>query len=125
MLIGKKRTRKWRAASVGVLLTFTLVCVGSCRKAPSTQLDLSVFQKAGASQEQESKDRYECHTRAVQRTGFDPAIRPPDDPSPMMSVQERRELEAEQFVERRKQRMLYDDVLKRCMTERGYTIIDH
>ena len=46
-------------------------------------------------------------------------------PSPMMSAQEKRELEAEQFVERRKQQMLYDDALKRCMTERGYTIIDH
>ena len=123
-MIGEKRTRKWRAASVGALLAFTLVCVGSCRKAPPMQLDLSVFQKEGASQEQESKDRYECHTRAVQRTGFDPAIRPPDDPS-QMRAQEKRELEAEQFVERRKQQMLYDDALKRCMTERGYTIIDH
>ena len=124
MLIGRKRTRKWRVASVGALLVFTLVCVGSCRKTPSTQLDLSVFQKVGASQEQESKDRFECHTRAVQRTGFDPAIRPPDDPSPMRA-QEKKELEAQQFVERRKQQMLYDDALKRCMTERGYTIMDH
>ena len=123
-MIGKKRTRKWRVASVGALLAFTVVCIGSCSKAPRTQLDLSVFQKAGASQEQESKDRFECHTRAVQRTGFDPAIRPPEDTSPMRA-EEKKELEAQQFVERRKQQMVYDEALKRCMTERGYTIIDH
>ena len=107
-----------------VLLVSTLVFVGSCRKAPSTQLDLSVFQKEGAGKEQESKDRFECHTRAVQRTGFDPAIRPPEDPSPMRA-EEKKELEAQQFVERRKQQLLYNDALKRCMAERGYTIIDH
>jgi|GEM_PF-3204494 len=122
--MGKKRTRKWRVASVCALLGFAVVCIGSCSKAPRTQLDLSVFQKAGASQEQESKDRFECHTRAVQRTGFDPAIRPPEDTSPMRA-EEKRELEAQQFVERRKQQMLYDEALKKCMTERGYTIIDH
>ena len=42
-----------------------------------------------------------------------------------MRAEEKKELEAQQFVERRKQQMLYDDALKRCMTERGYTIIDH
>ena len=83
--------RKWRAASVGALLSFTLVCVGSCRTTPATQLDLSVYQKEGVGEEQESKDRFDCHTRAVQRTGFDPAIRPPEDPSPMRS-EERKEL---------------------------------
>jgi len=107
-----------------ILLASTLVCVGSCRKAPSSQLDLSVFQKEGASQEQESKDRFECHTRAVQRTGFDPAIRPPEDTSPMRA-EEKKELEAQQSVERRKQQLKYTEALQRCMTERGYTIIDH
>ena len=119
----KKHSTGRRLAGV-VLLLFTLVCVGSCRKAPSTQLDLSVFQKAGASQEQESKDRFECHTRAVQRTGFDPAIRPPEDTSPMRA-EEKNELKAQQAVERRKQQLKYNEALQRCMAERGYTIIDH
>jgi hypothetical protein len=42
-----------------------------------------------------------------------------------MHGEEKRELEAEQFVERRKQRILYDEALRRCMAERGYTLIDH
>ena len=122
-----RRIRKYsterRLAGV-VLLMSTLVCVGSCRKAPSSQLDLSVFQKEGASQEQESKDRFECHIRAVQRTGFDPAVRPPDDTS-QMRAEEKRELKAQQSVERRKQQLKYNEALQRCMAERGYTIIDH
>jgi hypothetical protein len=119
----KKYTTGRRLAGV-VLLASTLVCVGSCRTAPSTQLDLSVFQKEGAGKEQESKDRFECHMRAVQRTGFDPAVRPPDDTSPMRS-QEKKELQAHQSVERRKQQRHYNDALQRCMAERGYTIVDH
>jgi hypothetical protein len=119
----KKYTTGRRLAGV-VLLASTLVCVGSCRKAASTQLDLSVFQKEGAGKEQESKDRFECHTRAVQRTGFDPAVRPPDDTSPMRT-EEKNELKAQQAVERRKQQVKYNDALQRCMAERGYTIIDH
>jgi hypothetical protein len=119
----RKDCEGWQLAGM-LLLVSALFCVGSCRKAPSTQLDLSVFQKEGVGKEQESKDRFECHTRAVQRTGFDPAMHPPDDTSPMRA-EEKRVLEAEQFVERRKQQQLYDDALKRCMTERGYTIIDH
>ena len=42
-----------------------------------------------------------------------------------MRAEEKKELEAQQFVERRKQQLLYNDALKRCMAERGYTIIDH
>ncbi len=119
----KKYTTGRRLAGV-VLLASTLVCVGSCRKAPSSQLDLSVFQKEGAGKEQESKDRFECHMRAVQRTGFDPAVRPPEDTSPMRA-EEKNELKAHQSVERRKQQLKYNDALQRCMAERGYTIIDH
>ena len=107
-----------------VLLVFALVCVGSWAEVALAQLDLSVFQKEGASEEEQSKDRFECHTRAVQRTGFDPAIRPPDDLPPMRS-KEKKEIEAQQSVEWRKQQLQYNDALKRCMTERGYTIIDH
>jgi hypothetical protein len=31
-----------------------------------------IYPSKGQSQEQQSKDRYECHTWAVQQTGFDP-----------------------------------------------------
>ena len=121
---GNDRAMGWKLAGI-VLVGFALVCVASCRKAPSKQLDLSVFQKEGADMEQESKDRFECHTRAVQRTGFDPAVRPPDDASPRMTSEEKKELEAQQSVEWRKQQIHYNEVLKRCMEERGYRLIDH
>jgi hypothetical protein len=119
----KQDTTGWKLAGV-VLLASTLVCIGSCRKGPSSQLDLSVFQKEGVGEEQESKDRFECHRRAVQRTGFDPAVRPPDDTS-QMRTQEKKEFEAHQSVERRKQQLKYNEALQKCMAERGYTIIDH
>ncbi len=120
----KRNAVGWKLAGI-VLLASTLVCVGSCRTAPSSQLDLSVFQKEGGGEEQQSKDRYECHRRAVQRTGFDPAIRPPDDAPPMMRSEEKAEFKAQQAVEWRKQQLKYNDALKRGMEERGYTIVDH
>lgn len=36
-----------------------------------------VYPKAGQSEQQQSKDRYECHQWAVQQTGFDPSTAPP------------------------------------------------
>ncbi|MGW8321967.1 MAG: hypothetical protein ACWGSD_10485 [Thermodesulfobacteriota bacterium] len=119
----KQTTTGWKLAG-GILLASVLFCVGWWGEVALAQLDLSVFQKEGASEEEQSKDRFECHTRAVQRTGFDPAIRPPDDLPPMRS-KEKKEIEAQQSVEWRKQQLQYNDALKRCMTERGYTIIDH
>ena len=117
------RAMGWKLAGI-VLVGFALVCVASCRKAPSKQLDLSVFQKEGADMEQESKDRFECHTLAVQRTGFDPAVRPPDETSGIRSEEEK-VAAAQQSVEWRKQQIHYNEVLKRCMEERGYRLIDH
>ena len=40
---------------------------------PVLAADLFIYPKAGQSQEQQGKDRYECHTWAVQQTGFDPS----------------------------------------------------
>jgi len=34
--------------------------------------DLMIYPKKGQSEEKQSKDKYECHTWAVQQTGFDP-----------------------------------------------------
>jgi hypothetical protein len=119
----KQDAAGWKLAGI-VLLASSLVCVGAWAGSALAQLDLSVFQKEGAGEEEQSKDRYECHTRAVQRTGFDPAVHLPDDAPPMRPT-EKKELEAQQSVERRKQQLLYNDALRRCMTERGYTIVDH
>lgn len=39
---------------------------------PAWAQDLFVYPSQGQSQEQQSRDRYECHMWAVQQTGFDP-----------------------------------------------------
>jgi hypothetical protein len=35
--------------------------------------DVYIYPNRGQTQDQQSKDRYECHTWAVQQTGFDPS----------------------------------------------------
>ncbi len=117
--VGRKT---WKAEII--LLMCLLIGAGVSAPVAFAQLDLSVFQKEGVGEEQQSKDRYECHRLAVERTGFDPAIRPPDD-NPPMRPEEKKELEARQSVEWRKQHIKYNDALKRCMKSRGYTIADH
>ena len=103
---------------------FSLIGIGWPATVAVAQLDLSVFQKQDTSEEQQSKDRYDCHRNAVQLSGFDPGIRPEDDDPPMMP-EERAELKARRAVERRKQQLKYNDALKRCMKNRGYAIADH
>jgi predicted lipid-binding transport protein (Tim44 family) len=49
--------------------------------------DVYIYPTKGQGQQQQSKDRYECHTWAVQQTGFDPsrtqaAAPPPSSPQP-------------------------------------------
>lgn len=40
---------------------------------PAAAQDLFIYPAKGQSQEQQDKDRYECHNWAVQQTGFDPS----------------------------------------------------
>ena len=40
-----------------------------------------IYPKKGQSQAQQDKDRYECHTWAVQQTGFDPSKSYPNNPN--------------------------------------------
>ncbi|MGH7925159.1 MAG: glycine zipper family protein [Candidatus Binatus sp.] len=47
---------------------------------PALAHDLYIYPSKGQSQAQQDKDRYECHTWAVQQTGFDPS-RPPSQSS--------------------------------------------
>src|SRR5579863_2329368 len=37
------------------------------------QTDMFIYPAKGQNQEQQDKDRYECHSWAVQQTGFDPS----------------------------------------------------
>ena len=51
------------AVIIGSMASATL-CLGQ---------DLFIYPAKGQSQEQQDKDRYECHNWAVQQTGFDPS----------------------------------------------------
>lgn len=124
MLVDTKSGRRGLTAVVGLLLTGILILAGPSVRDLPAQLDLSVFQKEGVTEEQQSKDRYECHRVAVQRTGFDPALPPPDD-YPPMRANEKAELKAQQAVEWRKQQLQYNEALRTCMERRGYTITEH
>ncbi len=119
-----KPETKRLAVALAFLVTCGLLFAGPAGRKVAAQLDLSVFRKKGASEEEQSKDRYECHRFAVQVTGFDPAVRPSDD-SPPMRPKDAAELKAQETVERRKQQMKYNDALSQCMKGRGYTIAEH
>jgi len=58
-----------------LVLVSALVGLGLETGKPAlAQDDLFVYPKEGQSDEQQRKDRYECHMWAVQQTGFDPTV---------------------------------------------------
>src|SRR5579864_6553324 len=59
------RVRFW----LGILMLFPIVLLAELAVAQ----DLLIYPAKGQSQAQQDKDRYECHTWAVQQTGFDPS----------------------------------------------------
>ena len=68
--ISKTRTSLSRLpfAVFFALLSGTFVIGGS-----ADAQELYIYPSKGQSQAQQDKDRYECHTWAVQQTGFDPS----------------------------------------------------
>jgi hypothetical protein len=124
LLIAVKTKMRWLTVCLGPLLACAILLVGWPFRGAHAQFDLSVFQKKGVSEEEQSKDRYECHRVAVQRTGFDPSVRPPDD-LPPMRPKEKAELQAQQAVGWRKQQAQYNQALRSCMEGRGYSIAEH
>ncbi len=68
-------------------LAFTLsIFLVFCAPTASAQTDMFIYPAKGQNQAQQDKDRYECHSWAVQQTGFDPS-RPPSTNS--QSAQQR------------------------------------
>ena len=57
-------------AALGILVCTTVLA----------QSQLYVYPQQGQSEEQQSKDRFECHNWAVQQSGFDPGNPPPAAP---------------------------------------------
>jgi hypothetical protein len=60
--------------SFSVLLSFSLsVFLVFCVPIASAQTDMFIYPGKGQDQAQQDKDRYECHSWAVQQTGIDPS----------------------------------------------------
>jgi hypothetical protein len=55
---------------VGMMAIFLFIGLGT---ACAQNNDMYIYPSKGQSQAQQDKDRYECHTWAVQQTGFDPS----------------------------------------------------
>src|SRR5271166_3501275 len=49
------------------------VLLSLCPSTVSAQADMYIYPAKGQNQAQQDKDRYECHSWAVQQTGFDPS----------------------------------------------------
>lgn len=64
------------ATAVRALLALILVALGAT-SVHAQQAGAFAYPKAGQSEQQQSKDRYECHQWAVSQTGFDPSTAPP------------------------------------------------
>jgi Sec-independent protein translocase protein TatA len=47
-------------------------CLAVLASGPAAAQGMFIYPAQGQSQEQQSRDQYECHTWAVQQTGFDP-----------------------------------------------------
>lgn len=63
-----------------VLSFCTLLMAGSVRPAHS-QSQMYIYPAKGQNQQQQDKDRYECHNWAVQQSGFDPSKAYPGNPN--------------------------------------------
>jgi hypothetical protein len=68
----------------------------------ATRYDVIAYPAKGQSAEQQSRDRYECHTWAVSQSGFDPASA---RTAPAASVAD-----------------IYKRALGACLTGRGYSV---
>src|SRR5580658_6488348 len=68
--------RKFRSASMrryAGVSSFALLLTVSLISTPTRAQDLYIYPSKGQSQTQQDKDRYECHSWAVNQTGFDPS----------------------------------------------------
>jgi hypothetical protein len=67
--------RIWRKLSFLVGLPFSLSVLLFLRPPiVRAQTDMFIYPGKGQDQAQQDKDRYECHSWAVQQTGFDPSM---------------------------------------------------
>ena len=61
----------WPMHRTATAVTFLAACLAL--SAPVSAQDMFIYPAKGQTQAQQDKDRYECHSWAVQQTGFDPS----------------------------------------------------
>jgi hypothetical protein len=66
----KEPAMKLYAVAEGILMSFLLSAASS---AFAQNSGMYIYPAKGQTQEQQNQDRYQCHTWAVQQTGFDPS----------------------------------------------------
>lgn len=118
----------WAIAAGGLLL-IVLSSLGPGSETALAQLNLQVFQKEGVSEEQQSKDRHECHLWV---TGKSDAERPPAmagevAPEPPWLLPRRGEVERKkrEEMEAWKHRTRYLRAVRECLESRGYRLVEH
>jgi hypothetical protein len=75
------RTSSKRRNCVSLLSAFALLALLSTSAVEAQNSQLYVYPLKQQSQQQQDKDRYECHSWAVQQTGFDPSQAYPSNPN--------------------------------------------
>ena len=70
--------RSSKAKPLIPVLALVTAAVAPCTVAAQ---DLAIYPSRGQSQEQQDRDRYECHNWSVGQTGFDPTRPPPPGPA--------------------------------------------
>ena len=67
--------RRW------LVLSFCALLMAGWARSADAQNQMYIYPAKGQNQQQQDKDRYECHTWAVQQTGFDPSKAYPRNPN--------------------------------------------
>jgi len=80
----KERDRTRLITVALVLFASALILAGPGAGMVLAQGDLFIYPKEGQSEEQQKKDRYECHLWAAEQTGFDPTA-PVESSAPQQS----------------------------------------
>lgn len=97
---------RWRADHVGYEVVDPPGGGNSAQAAPVQQSDLFIYPKNGQSEEQQGRDRYECHSWASGQSGFDPT-------QPSGGVSE---------AQASARRADYQRAMQACLEARGYSV---